>query len=397
MMPDSAVDEFEELRLDRDSPLGWCEHTPPNETVDAEGRPTEMGEDFQPDPFAPRRRAYDDPDVTALRSRLRARNGIAGLEICLPQEVERATRIFFRDGFVVLRDVIEPAVLERFRKASAERLREILRVSGPGRRKYMTETGRHPHRYSYGFCSASRELLHDPTWAAMVDLPTTTPLLTALFGGEDYHVLGAGGDLCLPGAIEYQELHRDMPHLEAYEPTSARQRQAERFADLPGLPVSEDPRRVLALSPPCITINFPMIDFTWENGPIRQIPGSQTNPLRPPSHRDEPDWMRFSTLVGVPAGSAIFRDTRAWHGGTPNLSRQVRAMPNVEYGAPWLDGSVFARTMPHEIWEGLSPHAQGLCRRVKAEPGILPAGAGIMHPLAGKREEAKFGSRSEKA
>ena len=44
--------------------------------------------------------------------------------------------------------------------------------------------------------------------------------------------------------------------------------------------------------------------------------------------------------------------------------------------------------MPHEIWETLSPHGQRICRGLKAEPGVWPAGAGVMHPLAGRRQEA---------
>jgi len=39
-----------------------------------------------------------DPGVQALKEHLVANNGIKGLEICEPHEVERATRIFHRDG-----------------------------------------------------------------------------------------------------------------------------------------------------------------------------------------------------------------------------------------------------------------------------------------------------------
>jgi hypothetical protein len=99
--------------------------------------------------------------------------------------------------------------------------------------------------------------------------------------------------------------------------------------------------------------------------------------------------MRLSTLVGAPAGAGVFRDPRAWHGATPNVSREIRAMPNVEYTAPWLEPSAFQPSMPHEIWAQLSPHAQRISARIKTEPGVWPAGAGVMHPLASKRGEAK--------
>ena len=54
-------------------------------------------------------RSYDDPGVVALRERLRERNGIAGLEVLSPDQVERAAELFHRDGFVAVRDAIARA------------------------------------------------------------------------------------------------------------------------------------------------------------------------------------------------------------------------------------------------------------------------------------------------
>ena len=116
----------------------------------------------------------------------------------------------------MVRDLLNPEQLARWRDGCAEALRDILSVPGEGNRKYVAETGRLPHRYSYGTSSASRQMLHHPAWASMIDLPTTTPIVTEIFGGSDYRVWGSGGDLCLPGAIEYQHLHldgRDPQHL----------------------------------------------------------------------------------------------------------------------------------------------------------------------------------------
>lgn len=374
--------------------VGWCAATPPNETCDEDGRPEVRTEGFTAaDPRAPRRRVYDDPEVCALREHLRRHNGMPGLEIVSPGEIDRARRIFFRDGFVVVRDLLDAARLTALREASARVLEQILAIPGSGGRRYVTETARLPHRYSYGTASASRQLLHEPVWASMIDLATTTPILAHIFGGEDYWVLGAGGDLCLPGAIEYQTLHAD--HRETFALPPARLRQAERLGlDLTrgeaGEPLDDRTRHLIfERTPPRVTINFLMSELTFENGPIRQIPGTQCRPGSPPTQAEEPEWMRLSTLVGAPAGAGVFRDPRAWHGATPNLSRQIRAMPNVEYAAPWSEAAMFARSMPHEIWTGLSAHARTISGRVKAAPGEWPAGAGVMHPLARKRTEAK--------
>lgn len=391
--------ELEELQVFGESRVGWCEHTPVNESMDDEGNPVFRTSGFSSgDPTAPARRAYDDPQVCRLRDYLRSSNGLRGVEIVSPHEVERATRLFFRDGFVVVRDLLDPAQLARFRDASARVLRQILSVPGHEGRKYLTETGRLPHRYSYGTASASRQLLHDPVWASMIDLPTTTPILAAIFGSRDYSVIGAGGDLCLPGAIEYQVLHSDVA--ERFELPPERIAQARAL----GLPLRTregsdvlEPRSaqlVVERTPPLVTINFLMCELTAENGPIRQIPGTQGRADPPPAQGEEPPWMRLSTLVGAPAGAGVFRDNRAWHGATPNVSREVRAMPNVEYGAPWTMGRGYAnaRTMPHAVWEALSDHGRHISRHVKAEPGVWPAGAGVMHPIAGVRKRAQEGA-----
>jgi hypothetical protein len=376
-----------------ESELGWDEHTPPNETVDAVGNPFPAEPGFGvPDPYAPAQRRYDDPGVVALRKRLEVHNGIDGLEICAPDEVVRIARILRRDGFVVVRDLLNQEQLDGWRAGSARVLRQILEIPGTDGRAYVTETQRLPHRYSFGTCSASRHLLHEPEWAELVDLPTTTPILEAVFGSKDYLVWGAGGDLCLPGAVEYQHLHSDL--VDDQEIGPGRLAQARQLGvEVPELPEELDhatARLILERTPPQVTINFLMSDLTWENGPIRQIPGTHTTVQRPPSPRFEPAWMKTSTLVGVPAGAGVFRDTRAWHGATPNLSREVRAMPNIEYAPPWRISRVH-RSMPHAHWLKLSEHGRHIARAAVCAEGEWPAGAGFMHPLLSERRKAISG------
>ena len=159
---------------------------------------------------------------------------------------------------------------------------------------------------------------------------------------------GAGGDIALPGAIEYQGLHSDNVWTELHDPVGG--------VTMRDLPV------------PVVHINFPLVDLTTENGPIRQIPGTHRSRAPIPRLADEPEWMRLSTICPLPAGSAIFRDARCWHGGTPNLSREVRAMPNVEYFAPWFRSEALIRSMSYERWQTLSPHAQRICRYVVCRP-----------------------------
>ena len=274
-------------------------------------------------------RAYDDPGVVALRERLNRDNGIRGLEVLTPDEVERAALLFHRDGFVVVRDVLDPDQLQRMKAATDRALDEILAVDptcavGGG-------AGGLPHRYSFGATSASRHMMHVDEWVDLIDLPTTTPILTAIFDSPNYVVIGGGGDVALPGAIEYQGLHSDNTWTEPHDPT--------------GRITTRD------LPVPAVTINFAMVDLTRENGPTRQIPGTQSSRHPIPNLLDEPEWMKLSTVCPAPAGSAIFRDVRCWHGGTPNLSREVRAAPNIEYFAPWFRSEALMRSMPYEQWQ----------------------------------------------
>ena len=399
-------EELRDFHVFGDTLVGWDVAVPPNEVVDEDGVPMQSMVGRAPDPRCPPRRVIDDPEVEALRRHLKANNGIRGLEICSPNEVERATRIFRRDGFVVVRDALDAEHLALFREGCARVLREILAMPGRDGRRYLAESGRLPHRYCYGTTSASRQMMHDPAWASMIDLPTTTPILKAIFASDDYGVWGGGGDLSLPGAIEYQHLHTDGIDEQADgDGRLAAYRRQEHSArgSARGFPSQEEPsievehltdlpfrtqRLVMDRTSPGVTINFAMTDLTWENGPIREIPGTHTATSPPPKPDEEPEWMRLSTLVGAPAGSAIFRDVRAWHGATPNLSREVRALPSIEYSAPSRHGRHFQKTMPHEIWQSLTPHARHICRFITQEPGLWPHGAGITTPLANGRRDA---------
>ena len=86
------------------------------------------------DPNSPKRRIYDDPEVEALREKLREHNGIRGLEICEPHETKKIARIFHRDGFAVVKDLLNAEQLARWRDGCAEALRDILSIPGPGNR-----------------------------------------------------------------------------------------------------------------------------------------------------------------------------------------------------------------------------------------------------------------------
>jgi ectoine hydroxylase-related dioxygenase (phytanoyl-CoA dioxygenase family) len=238
-----------------------------------------------------------------------------------------------------------------------ESVREI--VSLDDRR----DGNRGSHRYSFGGTSVTRSMLHRPEWRMLLDLPTVTPILTAIFGSADYMVRAGSGDFCLPGAVGYQPLHADMRDFVDAESTPI-----SSFRDRRGFLTTRD------LPVPYVCVNFLPFDQTVLNGPTRQIPGSQSWRVPPPTLEEEPEWMRLSTVTPAPAGSIQIRDVRAWHGGTPNLSDQVRAIPNIEFYAPWFREPTIPG-ISYADHQTLSEHARHITRNLVLDSSEeLPSG-----------------------
>jgi ectoine hydroxylase-related dioxygenase (phytanoyl-CoA dioxygenase family) len=261
-----------------------------------------------------------------------------------PGEVERAVRIFHRDGFVVVRNALTADQLAEVRAVTDAVMDEIVALD-PER-----SGNRGVGRYSFGGSSLTRSMLHLPAWQMLVDLPTVTPIVTAIFGSDDYVLRAASGDFCLPGTTTYQPLHADMrdfvdPHRTPFSS----------FTDQRGHLSVRD------LPTPYVCVNVLTRDSTPLNGPTRQIPGSQHARAPIPTLAEEPEWMRLSTVCPAPAGSVQIRDVRAWHGGTPNLSDEPRAIPNVEFYAPWFREPI-VQSITAAAHRTLSPHARRVTR-----------------------------------
>ena len=84
--------------------------------------------------------------------------------------------------------------------------------------------------------------------------------------------------------------------------------------------------------------------------------------------------MKLSVTAPVPAGAAMIRDHRAWHGGTPNLGRHARAIPATFWSAPWYrkptSGSgAYGRSavIPRSIYETLSADGQRVAGHMASE------------------------------
>jgi hypothetical protein len=80
--------EVSDAYVSNDNPLGLA--TPANEIETTPEHRNLIGGDPHCRTWT---RAYDDPQVAAYREHLRLNNGIRGLEVVGPDEIERATRI----------------------------------------------------------------------------------------------------------------------------------------------------------------------------------------------------------------------------------------------------------------------------------------------------------------
>ena len=303
------------------------------------------------------------PEVVALRGHLEANNGIKGLEVLEPSDTRHAVTLFRRDGFVVIANVLSDEQTDILAKGCADVVKEILALD------HARKGNRGSHRYSFGGCSLTRSQLHRPEWQMLLDIPAVTDIVTAIFESPDYVLRAASGDFCLPGAVEYQPLHSDVRDWQANTTTP--------------FSAFHDPRGQLTvrdLPCPYVCVNFLPQDVTRLNGPTRQIPGTQHSRVPIPTLADEPEWMRLSTVCSAPAGSVMIRDVRAWHGGTPNISHAMRAIPNLEFYAPWFREPIVPG-ISYRDYKTLSDHAQRLVRHCVADSSeALVTGATLRAP-----------------
>jgi len=299
-----------------------------------------------------------------FREYLRMRNGLPDLDrfSCGVADTARAAAVFMEHGFVIVPDALGTGEAAALRRACTREAHRII-VADVERHGNNYSTWEHHgkvrNRWSFGVASASRQMWHVKEWAQLVELQALSGILNVVLGepGRDYVACGCGGDFvgssC--GPENYQALHSDLG-----------------CAPDAGRPVR----------PPMVTVNFVVNTegLTWENGPLRIVPGTHwEDPERgpwygPPGWDQEPEEYWTSTLCPITCGAAIIRDMRCWHGGTPNISHKVRYLPSVEYAPPWpeegecLPRKVYRRkdlrVLPREVYRTLGRRGRSLCALV---------------------------------
>ena len=137
--------------------------------------------------------------MVTLRAQLQAQAGIPQLEIVDPSTrgfAQRAKYLLGRDGFVVVRDVLDTERLEKLRRGCEIVIREMV-----GRDPHRLGN-RGSHRYSFG--QAPAHFQRQDEWATMIDPPVLSEVLKAVFETDDYVCVNGvvGGDFNCPGSVE---------------------------------------------------------------------------------------------------------------------------------------------------------------------------------------------------
>ena len=126
-------------------------------------------------------------EVTTQRAYLTAHNGIKGLSVLEPGHTEEAVRLFRRDGFVVVANVLTQEQTGFLAQGCHAVVNDILALDAD-------RTGnRGSHRYSFGGCSLTRSQLHRPEWQMLLDIPVVDEIVSAIFGSPDYVLRAASG------------------------------------------------------------------------------------------------------------------------------------------------------------------------------------------------------------
>ncbi len=225
---------------------------------------------------------------------------------------QRSVRELKVSGFTVFERALTGDRLENVRTAFDEYFAKSLANGDP---RIVHATG--PNRYNVWVPLESPFLDVD-----VVANPLVLPLLRELLD-DDVVCTYYASDTALPGS-DYQPVHPDVRPL------------------FPGLAVT--------LPPVNYVLDIPLVDFDADNGPLEMWP--QGTHLLPdngvipkesvrggPEVRQTPD-QRFaeafaSTVLTIPAGSFLVRDTRMWHRGTPNRTTEKRSMLALVFSRSW--------------------------------------------------------------
>jgi ectoine hydroxylase-related dioxygenase (phytanoyl-CoA dioxygenase family) len=121
-----------------------------------------------------------------------------------------------------------------------------------------------------------------------------------------------------------------------------------------------------------VAVNFPLVDFREDNGPLEIWPNGTHLMAGVDTVEGASD--REPEQVLMPAGSVLVRDTRVWHRGSPNRSDAPRPNLALVYNRSWYRFEGEAGHTPPAVspaaYASLSAEAQRAFRFAATDPAL---------------------------
>lgn len=219
------------------------------------------------------------------------------------------------DGYTILEDAIDPALLDELTEDLARLEREL--GTGPGNNTFEgTATTR-----VYNLLS------HGEPWTRVPVHPLVLPLAEVVLGGEI--LVSSLSSIAIGPGESPQPIHADdqvMPLARPHVPTVCNSMWA-------------------------------LTDFTEANGATRLVPGTH-HADHNPDYGSHPD----SIPAEMPRGSILVWTGSLWHGGGANTTTQTRVGIAMNYCAGWIRQQENQQLgIPPEVMAGFSPELRRLC------------------------------------
>jgi ectoine hydroxylase-related dioxygenase (phytanoyl-CoA dioxygenase family) len=252
-----------------------------------------------------------------------------------PETLQQAVNQVKLNGYVVIENAISDDLADELNSEFLSELNRLMKTDSEKTEVNTTEFRTNRVRMDLPFREPfiRPEIITNPFALQVVDQIV----------GEDCRCVYLSVDAPLPGS-EYQAVHGDYA---------------------PFYPESDMVMPITGL-----VVNFPLIDFTEDNGPLEAWPNTHLIPEKSFTGSYVQDAAKCIDPVRMllPKGSIIIRDVRMWHRGTPNNSNEIRPNVALIYTRQWWDGAYYPQEnlgITKETYIGLSERAQQLLRYEK--------------------------------
>ncbi len=266
------------------------------------------------------------------------------------QQLREWSDFFHNNGFLVIKNVLNPQLCEQLRKDLAQDLEQNSETIDNG-----------TIQFSHRMFERSQANL------SLFDLEPLVTFAEYLIGEANGR--GVPNNMGFTNCNIVHVIHNNSfivaPHSPGLEQSCWHQDDSPHLLSLDGQPITNVRLNVMTL-----TVNYYLTDVLQvENGPTQVIPGSHLFGRFCPSQIDGYESSVHSCLA--PMGSAICFNNQVWHRGAPNNSALPRYITQITYGKR-LVGHKYYPFMNYQMPEHCYKTANPRLRRLL---GFLPHGA----------------------